>query len=527
MNLAVLRETAQGLADAMRAEGVAMRAAIVYDTRRDSRRFAHAVAAQLAANDIDVILVDAPRPTPLLSYIVRARCCGAGVVISASHNPAGDNGIKVFGPDGAQVLGARSDALMTAIERAMAAPLPDAPVRVDQDPRVEVLRSAEQLASVDDPYLAFVRAQGVAGDDLSACGLRVVFTPLHGVGHHSVLPVLRAKNIEVHMVEAQGPDDGRFGTVSSANPELPEALQMARELAEDLDADLVLANDPDADRLGAMARDSQGRFVFIDGHRLGVLMLDHVLRAGPPSSERGWVLTTVCTTPLLRALCEPRGVSIVDDLLVGFKHHAGMMAEQPERTCIFATEEAHGYLRGDDVHDKDGAIAALLLAEVAALAKAEAVTPFDRLQRVWLEHGYHREATANIYAYGQAGREAIAALMSAWRADPPKTLGGFDVASVIDRARPRNTGSPTRDLPGNVLVFELAPREGVAARLVVRPSGTEPKAKIYALVHAAPPAGPDALDEDGRRVDKAAQQLLDDARAQAESVMAPLLSGST
>lgn len=514
MNVAVLRETAQGLADAMAAEGAPNRVAVVYDTRADSRRFAHAVAQQLAACGVDALVVDAPRPTPLLSYTVRARGCGAGIVISASHNPPGDNGIKVYGPDGAQVLGERDHRLMAAIERAMSAEL-----REGGAGRIEVLASDDEIATVDRPYLAFVRAQGVCGDALRGAGLRVVYTPLHGVGHTSVLPVLRACGFEVAMVEAQAPDGGVFGTVQSANPEQPAALELARQQAERDGADLVIATDPDADRLGALARGDDGSFAFIDGNRLAVLMLDHVLRHGPVPSH-GWVLTTVVSSPLIGSLARRAGVDVVDDLLVGFKHHAGMMAEAPERTVVFATEEAHGYLRGDDVHDKDGAIAALLLTEAAAVAKAAGGTLFDQLRRVWSEHGYHRERTENIFAYGAEGREAIARLMDAWRREPPRSFGGLAVVSVEDRRTPRNTGSPTRDLPGNVLVFELQTPGTAACRLVLRPSGTEPKVKVYALGRSTRVVGVPELPAVQAEIDALVDAVLADARAQAERSMA-------
>ena len=516
MNVAVLRETAQGLADAMAAEGVPMRVAVVYDTRRDSRRFARAVAQQLAACGVDVLVVDAPRPTPLLSYTVRARGCGAGIVISASHNPAGDNGIKVYGPDGAQVLGSRDRALMAAIEHAMTAEL-----RADGRGSIEVLASDDEIASVDRPYLAFVLAQRVCGDEVAKAGLRIVYTPLHGVGHTSVLPVLRACGLQVAMVDAQGPDGGRFGTVESANPESPAALELARQQAERDGADIVIATDPDADRLGALARGDDGAFAFIDGNRLAVLMLDHVLRHDALLAQRrGWVLTTVVSSPLIGSLARAAGVEVVDDLLVGFKHHAGMMAESPERTVVFATEEAHGYLRGDDVHDKDGAIAALLLAEAAAVAKASGHTLFDQLRRVWTELGYHRERTANIFAYGAEGREAIAGLMEAWRREPPTSFGGLSVVSVDDRKQPRNTGSPTRDLPGNVLVFELQTPGTAACRLVLRPSGTEPKVKVYALARSTRVVGLDELPSVQAEIDALVDAVLGDAKARAEHTMA-------
>lgn len=509
MNLAVLRETAQGLVRAIEAGGWARRVAVVYDTRRDSRRFAHTVAEQLARNHVHAIVVDAPRATPLLSFLVRHLGCGAGVVISASHNPPSDNGIKIYGPDGAQVIGARDEALMSSIEAAAAAPLPSG---TPEPGSIEVLASASELARVDEPYFEEVLRQGVTDRDLGRTGLRVLYSPFHGVGHTAVLPVLARRGLVPRVVDAQLPDDGRFATLPSANPEQPEAFALARSLAED--ADLVVANDPDADRLGALARDERGELSFVDGNRLGVLLLDHVLRHAqlPP---RGWVLSTIVTTPLVAALARKHEVEVVDDLLVGFKHHAGLVEERPDRPCIFACEESHGYLRGENVRDKDGMIAALLLCEAAAEAKVAGRRWLARLDELWVEHGYHRERTANLFAPGVSGREAISAWLDEWRARPPTRFGEAQVAAMEDRRVPRATGSPTRDLLGNVLLFDLVPWRGVCGRIVVRPSGTEPKAKIYALLRAEPaPAGtlPTIRDE----VDRATEAVLAAARELAE-----------
>jgi phosphomannomutase len=514
MNVTLVRETAQAVAALVAQEGGAKRVTIAYDTRTHSRAFAHAAALQLAACGLEVLVLDEPRPTPQLSFEVRRRGCGAGIVISASHNPPGDNGIKIYGSDGAQVLGARDRALMTAIEAAMREPLvepgPDAASRI-------TFVAGDTIAPHDAAYREMVLAQGVMGD-LSASGLKAVYTPLHGVGHFAIMPLVRSKGVALSIVEAQLPDDGRFATVASANPEAPEALSLALEQAASDNADLVIATDPDADRLGAAARDAQGRLAFIDGNRLGVLLLDHVLRHGTIPAH-GWVLTTLLTSPLVASLARAAGVDVVDDLLVGFKHHAGMMDERPDRPLVFACEESHGYTRGDHVHDKDGAIAALLVAEAAAWAKAQGRGLHEQLAQIFAVHGYHREQTANLYAYGAAGREAIAALMKAWRASPPTSFGGLAVKSVEDRLLARSTGSRTRDLPGNVLVFELQSPGANACRLVVRPSGTEPKAKVYALGRgAAVPAG-DAQREVAIEVDTMVERVLADARAQAEAAM--------
>lgn len=521
VNAVVLRETAQGLVEAMREEGVPLRVAVAFDTRRDSRTFAHVVARQLATSDVDVLLIDAARPTPQLSFTVRARGCGAGIVISASHNPPGDNGIKIYGPDGAQVLGARDRALMAAIERAMAAPLPA--IDETKADRITTL----PLPEVDAAYHAFVRAQGVAPQErLRESGLSVVFTPLHGVGHTAVVPALAGTGVTLHLVERQcDPDGGNFSTVQSANPESPASMDMARALADELGASLVIATDPDADRLGALARNRAGTLEFLDGNRMAVVMFDHVLRHAPRPAN-GFVLTTIVTTRLVPIMARAAGIEVVDDLLVGFKHHAGMMAEQPEKTVFFGCEESHGFMRGDGVHDKDGAVAARLLVEAAALAHADGLTVFDVLERVWCEHGYHRERTENLYAYGAAGREAIAGLMKQLRAAPPKALGGLAVVSVDDRLLPRGTGSPTRDLLGNVLIYELEGElegERARCRLTVRPSGTEPKAKVYALAGSDGGLTAAGLAAATRRIDAIVDAVLAEARALADAIMAPML----
>lgn len=521
VNAVVLRETAQGLVEAMREEGVPLRVAVAFDTRRDSRTFAHVVARQLATSDVDVLLIDAARPTPQLSFTVRARGCGAGIVISASHNPPGDNGIKIYGPDGAQVLGARDRALMAAIERAMAAPLP--PIDETKADRITTL----PLPEVDAAYHAFVRAQGVAPQErLRESGLSVVFTPLHGVGHTAVVPALEGTGVTLHLVERQcDPDGGNFSTVKSANPESPASMDMARALADERGASLVIATDPDADRLGALARNRAGTLEFLDGNRMAVVMFDHVLRHAPRPAN-GFVLTTIVTTRLVPIMARAAGIEVVDDLLVGFKHHAGMMAEQPEKTVFFGCEESHGFMRGDGVHDKDGAVAARLLVEAAALAHADGLTVFDVLERVWCEHGYHRERTENLYAYGAAGREAIAGLMKRLRAEPPKALGGLAVVSVDDRLVPRGTGSPTRDLLGNVLIYELEGElegERARCRLTVRPSGTEPKAKVYALAGSDGGLTAAGLAAATRRIDAIVDAVLGEARALADAIMAPML----
>jgi phosphomannomutase len=521
VSVLLVRETVEALVQVIEAEGAAPKVVVVYDTRRDSRRFAHVAARHMHARGMEVMLVDAPRATPVLSFLVREHGCGGGVVISASHNPPSDNGVKIYGADGAQVLGARDAALTAAIERAASAPLPplDMNAALPTGPGgVRCLVGAELSSVVDEPYLRCVLDVGVRAGSLAPSGLSVVYTPLHGVGHAGVVPALRARGVEVACVEVQlDPDEGRFSTVQSANPEDPAAFELGLDLARSSDADLVIATDPDADRLGALVKDAAGEFHFVDGNRLGVLMLDHVLRSQPPPPQ-SMVLTTLVTSPLVRGVCAGRDVEVVDDLLVGFKHHAGYAEEARAMTNLFSVEESHGYVRGDAVRDKDGAMAALLLCECAADMKQQGGTLHDRLREIWRACGYHREKTTSIYARGLRGRVEIERLMAAWRSAAPSEFGGLKVVSVTDRTTPRTTGSVTRDLPGNVLVFELEGDDG-ACRLVLRPSGTEPKVKAYVLARGAPGVADVALDAQIAMVDALVDRVAVDAVAAAERVM--------
>jgi phosphomannomutase len=518
VNDQVMRETALGLWAAMQSpefEATSNKVAIVFDTRATSRRFADIVAHALGSHGAEVLLVDEPRPTPQLSFLVRHHGCGAGVVISASHNPPTDNGIKVYGPDGAQVLGARDRVLMEAIvARSLGLG--------SKTPNITTLSAAQ----VDPAYHAHVVSQGVTPGSLADSGLVATFSPLHGVGGSSVLPVLRARGLEPLVVESQLPDGGRFTTISSANPEAPAAFARSIELGQAHRADMCLATDPDADRVGAVVRNPAGELEFIDGNRLGVLMLDHVLRSlaavDHPSLRDGWVVTTLVTSPLIAKLAKAYGVAVVDDLLVGFKYHAGVQAEGDPRPLLFACEESHGYLRGNEIRDKDGAIAALLLCEAAAACKRANRTLFDRLAEIWHEHGYHRERTGNLYAEGGAGRRAIGAVMQHLRASPPTEFAGLAVIERSDRTQPRSTGSPTRDLSGDVLTYELS-GAGRGARLVFRPSGTEPKIKVYVLAHGRPGLEGQAAIDERLEVDALIGRVLAEAEALASVVMRPLL----
>jgi len=246
------------------------------------------------------------------------------------------------------------------------------------------------------------------------------------------------------------------------------------------------------------------------------LLLDHLLRHAPV--REGISITTLVSSPLLAKMARAHGLEAVDDLLVGFKHHAGLVAESPQRPVFFACEESHGYVRGNGIRDKDGSLGGLLLAEAAAACAEAGGRLLDRLDAIWNEHGYHKEKTKSVWARGAVGRAAIAAVMRAFRADPPGQLAGLSLRSSNDRLLPRDTGSTTRALPGDVLSFEYA-NDTSGCRVVLRPSGTEPKLKIYALAHAKPGAG----SQQHAGIDSLIDQVLRDAEQFARAIMAPLL----
>jgi phosphomannomutase len=521
MNVVTLQETVYGLCLAMQAQGDVPRVVLTYDTRRESRFFAHVAARQIAGFGMQALLLDAPRSTPELSFMVRHLSCGAGIMISASHNPPGDNGIKIYGPDGAQVLGERDATLMKMIvEKGPQAPALVAElVERDDHGQSKVPGIAFVAVEIEDvAYANYVKQQALLQSEATMSQLRMTFTPLHGVGHTIVVPLLRDLGVDVRPVEAQcDPDGGRFSTVKSANPEAPEAFEMALKLAREIDADLAVATDPDADRMGAFARDASGEFAFLDGNRLAVVLLEHVLAHEPKRAEN-WVVTTMVTTPLLRKMARACDVDIVDDLQVGFKHHAAMVAEEPHRRLILACEESHGYCRGTGVRDKDGACAVLLLAEAAAHAKSQGHSLWQVLRRVWQRFGYHREITRSIQASGASGREKIAKAMAAWRRSPPEELAGLKRIAFRDCLVPGTTSSPTRNLVGDVIALEFGAGEKTC-RVVLRPSGTEPKIKFYVLIGGGAVES-QHLDREIETIDALAKRVADAALDAVRAAMA-------
>jgi phosphoglucomutase len=490
INARTIAESAYGLAAYLRnVKGTAGgRAVVAYDTRHRSATFAEITATTLAASGLQVFLFDGPRATPELSFAVRHLRCDVGAMISASHNPPSDNGFKAYWSTGGQVLPPHDRGIVECVAKADDIPTIDLQAAVTAGTIVFVGKE------LDREYTS-----AVVGLSLShARDASAIFTPLHGVGETSAFRVLSAAGFQrVEILESQRECNGDFPNVPFhlPNPELPSALGPACERAEKSAADLVLATDPDADRLGVAVRSSDGKCVPLTGNQVGVLLLDYALRkrrdAGQLSAD-DFACTTLVTTPMFRAVGEAAGIRVIDNLLVGFKYIARTIEEVGADKFVFGAEESLGYLAGDYCRDKDASIAALYVMELTSELKVEGRTLPDDLNRLYQRHGYFAEAQRSFEHAGAEGRPRLDALLAELRDQPPIELAG------IRLARLRNYRDQTvRSIPGGESCGRLQTTPGDLLFLdsdegerqfsvAVRPSGTEPKLKLYFFARAQP-----------------------------------------
>lgn len=444
------------------------------DARRNSAVFAEDAARVLAARGHTVYLFDEVVPTPELAHAVLALGCAAGVMVTASHNPPGDNGYKLYAGDGAQIVSPADRAIEAALD---ALPLSEP---VPCPPRAELdVRSVP--AEVRERYLRAVL--GLRVHPSPTPGLCVVYTPLHGVGLARLSELFAAAGYrDLHPVPEQAEPDGAFPTVAFPNPEEPGALDLALALAARTGADLVIANDPDADRLAVALPDEDGTWRQLTGNQVGCLLAEDVLRHHPERSERDLVATTIVSTSLLQRIAAHHGAAHVETL-TGFKWiaHAAMEHEATGGRFALGFEEALGYSVGSVVRDKDGISAALLLCDLAAHLKREGRTLWSALEDLDRQHGVHVSGQHSVLMPGPGGAAAIAERVDRLRTDPPAAIAGIAVQAVRDVAAGTHvdvaTGETTAlSLPAsNVLAFDLAD----GSRVLVRPSGTEPKLKVY------------------------------------------------
>ena len=455
-----------------------LKAAIAYDSRNNSKAFARKVAEVLSANGVHTYLFEELRPTPELSFAVRELGCDFGIVLTASHNPKEYNGYKVYWNDGGQLVPPHDKGV---IEQVRATRFED--IRWDaNEALIETVGTA-----IDDKYTDMV-----AGLSLSNAGkteLDIVFTALHGTSIVSVPPALaKAGFTKVQLVEAQSAPDGNFPTVASPNPEESAALAMAVAQAEATGADLVIGCDPDTDRVGIAANDGTGKMQLLNGNDTAALLVHYILNAYKKNGtlpSNGFTAATVVTTDLIADISAAYGVPCYR-CLTGFKWIADIINHKPEEQFLVGGEESYGYLIGDAVRDKDAVASAVMIAEMAANAKAQGRTVLQQLEAIHREFGQYQERLISITKKGRSGAQEIADMMTALRNDPPKTLAGSPVVIAIDHNNSTQTdlrtgATSSTALPAsNVLQFITEAGDKVSAR----PSGTEPKIKFYFSVRA-------------------------------------------
>lgn len=490
INDRTMGESARGLADYMRQvtpDDQALACAIAYDTRHQSRHFAELCAEIMVAAGFQVYFLDDYRPTPELSFLVRQQQCQCGIMVTASHNPPSDNAVKVYGPSGGQVLPPHDQGIIDAVAAVQMIP------RIDFAAAVEDGRIVLDTAGTDAAYQQQVVSLSVPGPR----DLTVVYSPLHGVGSSSVLPVLQQAGFEdVHVYEPHATPDGDFPNVPEhiSNPENPAIFDQVIADAKHRAADLVLVTDPDADRMGCAApitADSQGDWATLDGNSLSALLADYVLSRQQATSgleSDHYIIKTLVTTELVRRIADSYGVRTRGDVLVGFKWICGCMDDEGAEQMLFATEESHGFLVGQHVRDKDGIVACLLMAELAAQVKAEGQSLHDRLQRLYEQHGIHQERTLNIRMEGSQGMQRMTHLMAALRNQPPAQLGDLAVISRRDYLQQVSidTGGNQQPLAGPTADLIFLDLEIPGNHVAIRPSGTEPKIKIYLFMFMDP-----------------------------------------
>ncbi len=485
MNVYTVRRATQGLAMYVKEQGGEERGVVIaYDSRHYSPEFALCAARVLAGNGIRVYLFTELRPTPELSFAVRHLGCEAGIVVTASHNPAKYNGYKVYGPDGGQVSGEAADYILHKMEEIDI--FGDIPESAADSPLIRYINE-----EVDTPYYEAVLSQMIHRDlGQTAADLKIVYTPFHGAGAVPVKEVLRRAGFKkVYTVPEQEAPDGAFPTVKSPNPEDKEGFALSIELANQVGADLIIGTDPDSDRVGVLAREHDGSFVALTGNMMGVLLTEYILSQKTGLGllpENPYVVKTVVTSEMVRCVTDRYGVELID-VLTGFKYIADTILQHEEAgdmNFVFGFEESYGYLVGEYARDKDGVSASLMIAEMAAWYQTRNMTLCDVMRDLYAKYGIHKEWAKSIYFEGTDGIEKIKNFMASLRQDVPKTIGWARVVAYTDFAEgvrydvENGTSNKISLPPSNVLRFELEDKSWVA----FRPSGTEPKFKIYAGV---------------------------------------------
>lgn len=471
INKVTIGESAQGLANYIKKASSEGSVVIAHDTRLTSREFAEYVASIFAANNITTYLFDSFRATPELSFAVRHLHTTAGVVISASHNPASDNGFKAYWTDGAQIVPPHDAGIMQEVDQVTEI------VTMDFSEALEQKKVSIVGEEIDQAYVAAMVNESL----VSTRSATLTYSPLHGTGTTNAQRVLEAAGFTVQIVAEQAEPDGHFPNITNniPNPEVLATNDLVTKYAEENQTDLGITTDPDADRLGVVARDDNGKYQFLTGNQiaalLGFFVLDQMHQQKKLTSKH-FIAKTIVTTDMLDAMASEFKVKTYNKLLVGFKYVAELIhLKEGQEIFVFGGEESHGILKGSYARDKDAGIAALLMAELTSYLKDQGHTVPWQLNQLYRRYGIYWETLASTFYPGAEGFTKMMSIMQNLRQNPPQKIGDYAVTSVTDRL------VSDEGTKGDVLVFNLS--EDKQTRITIRPSGTEPKLKIYTQIH--------------------------------------------
>lgn len=490
MNIYNVRRASKGVADYVNSRGAdAARAGVLigYDTRNFSREFAEETAKVLAYEGVHVYLFPIVHSVPEVSFGIRELKCAAGVMITASHNPKEYNGYKVYGPDGGQLPPDAADVVIKSIDS----------YDVFDDVKFISLDEAAQKGlltipgkELDEKFIETVMSQQQNPEAVKAVAdtFKLIYTPFHGTGSRPIKEVLKRigfKNVLV--VKEQDTEDGNFPTVKSPNPENKEGFTIAIEMAKQNDVDVIIGTDPDCDRVGIVVRDAEGIYRTLTGNQTGALLVEYILRSKKEKGvlpSNGVVIKTIVTTELAAAIAHSYGMEVMN-VLTGFKYIGEKMTEFAEtgsHTYLIGFEESYGYLVGTHARDKDGVVATMLIAEMAAYYKTKGMSLYEALQDIYKKYGYYSERTVSFTMPGKDGMEKMAALLDGLRKNPPTKAAGMDIITYTDYEAQlvkdtKGNISAIKDLPkSDVLKYNLSDEK---TYFIIRPSGTEPKIKLY------------------------------------------------
>jgi len=491
MNMYTIAKATQGLAQYLNNHQANPTICIAYDSRNMSAEFAEEVTSVLAANKVKVYLYESLRPVPMLSYAVRHMGASAGVVITASHNPKQYNGYKVYGADGAQIAGQAAEEILNYIE---SCDIFEDINRISLEEAVKLGKLEYMGEEVDNAYYEKVESLVIRKDLVKekAKNLSIIYTPIHGSGNIPVRTMLKRLGFEnVSIVPEQELPDGNFPTAPYPNPENKEVFNLAIELAQKVSPDLIFGTDPDCDRIGVLVKMDDGEYTVLTGNQVGVLLTDYILGARKEKgllSEKDTVIKTIVSTGMVNSIGKAYGAQVMD-VLTGFKYIGEKIKEFSKTKSNYFTfgfEESYGYLAGDFVRDKDAVIASVLIAEMALYYQCQGENLYEALQDLFDQYGYYKEGQVALEMKGKDGQERIVQIISSLRDNPPKAINQVNITQIEDfelsQLKNLQTGKiKAINLPkSNVIKFTFEDGSWV----VVRPSGTEPKMKIYAAITA-------------------------------------------